>query len=393
MAMQRLKEAAEKAKIELSSTLETEINLPFITADASGPKHLSMKLTRGRFEQMVADLVDRTKGPSVQALKDSGLTTEQIDEAVLVGGSTRVPKVNELVKQLFGREPHKGVNPDEVVALGAAVQAGALAGDVKDILLLDVTPLSLGIETLGGVMTTLIARNTTIPTRKSEIFTTAADGQTSVEIHVMQGERPMARDNRTLGRFHLVGIPPAQRGVPQVEVTFDIDANGILHVSARDQGTGKEQAITITASTGLTKDEIDRMVKESEANAAEDARRREEIELRNKLDSDVYATEKLLSENRDKLGNTEIETVEAALKEAKSALEEGQAERIKAATDQLQKASFRLGELMYQRTQSAQGPTDGEGPNPEPSSGGQARGGRDDVVDAEFEETDKSDRR
>ena len=393
MAMQRLKEAAEKAKIELSSTLETEINLPFITADASGPKHLSMKLTRGRFEQMVADLIDRTKGPSLQALKDSGLTTEQIDEAVLVGGSTRVPKVHELVKQLFGREPHKGVNPDEVVALGAAVQAGVLAGDVKDILLLDVTPLSLGIETLGGVMTTLIARNTTIPTRKSEIFTTAADGQTSVEIHVMQGERPMARDNRTLGRFHLVGIPPAQRGVPQVEVTFDIDANGILHVSARDQGTGKEQTITITASTGLTKDEIDRMVKESEAHAAEDARRREDIELRNKLDADVYATEKLLSENREKLGNTEIEPVEAALKEAKSALEEGQAERIKAATDQLQKASFRLGELMYQRTQGAQTPTDGDAQNAEPSSGGQARSGRDDVVDAEFEETDKSDRR
>jgi molecular chaperone DnaK len=393
MAMQRLKEAAEKAKIELSSTLETEINLPFITADASGPKHLSMKLTRGRFEQMVADLIDRTKGPSLQALKDSGLSTEQIDEAVLVGGSTRVPKVHELVKQLFGREPHQGVNPDEVVGLGAAVQAGVLAGDVKDILLLDVTPLSLGIETLGGVMTTLIARNTTIPTRKSEIFTTAADGQTSVEIHVMQGERPMARDNRTLGRFHLVGIPPAPRGVPQVEVTFDIDANGILHVSARDQGTGKEQAITITASTGLTKDEIDRMVKESEAHAAEDTRRREDIELRNKLDADVYATEKLLSENRDKLGNTEIEPAEAALKEAKSALEEGQAERIKAATDQLQKASFRLGELMYQRTQSAQTPTDGDAQNAGPSSGGQARSGRDDVVDAEFEETDKSDRR
>jgi molecular chaperone DnaK len=393
MAMQRLKEAAEKAKIELSSTLETEINLPFITADASGPKHLSMKLTRGRFEQMAADLIDRTKGPCLQALKDSGLTPEQIDEAVLVGGSTRVPKVQELVKQLFNREPHKGVNPDEVVALGAAVQAGVLAGDVKDILLLDVTPLSLGIETLGGVMTTLIARNTTIPTRKSEVFTTAADGQTSVEIHVMQGERPMARDNRTLGRFHLVGIPPAPRGVPQVEVTFDIDANGILHVSARDQGTGKEQAITITASTGLTKDEIDRMVKESEAHAAEDARRREDIELRNKLDADVYATEKLLSDNRDKLGNAEIEPVEAALKEAKSALEEGQAERIRAATDQLQKASFRLGELMYQRTQGAQPPTDGEAQNAGPSSGGQARGGRDDVVDAEFEETDKSDRR
>jgi molecular chaperone DnaK len=393
MAMQRLKEAAEKAKIELSSTLETEINLPFITADASGPKHLSMKLTRARFEQMVADLIEKTEGPSRQALKDSGLTPEKIDEAVLVGGSTRVPKVHELVKQLFRREPHKGVNPDEVVGLGAAVQAGVLAGDVKDILLLDVTPLSLGIETLGGVMTTLIARNTTIPTRKSEVFTTAADGQTSVEIHVMQGERPMARDNRTLGRFHLVGIPPAPRGVPQVEVTFDIDANGILHVSARDQGTGKEQAITITASTGLTKDEIDRMVKESEAHAAEDARRKEEIELRNKLDADVYATEKLLSENRDKLNSSDVEPVEAALKEAKSALEEGSAERIKAAMDQLQKASFRLGELMYQRTERTQASTDGEPQGSGASSEGQARTGRDDVVDAEFEETDKSDRR
>jgi molecular chaperone DnaK len=393
MAMQRLKEAAEKAKIELSSTLETEINLPFITADASGPKHMSMKLTRGRFEQMVADLIEKTEGPSRQALKDSGLTPEKIDEAVLVGGSTRVPKVHELVKQLFRREPHKGVNPDEVVGLGAAVQAGVLAGDVKDILLLDVTPLSLGIETLGGVMTTLIARNTTIPTRKSEVFTTAADGQTSVEIHVMQGERPMARDNRTLGRFHLVGIPPAPRGVPQIEVTFDIDANGILHVSARDQGTGKEQTITITASTGLTKDEIDRMVKESEAHAAEDTRRKEEIELRNKLDADVYATEKLLNENRDKLNSSDVEPVEAALKDAKSALEEGSAERIKAAMDQLQKASFRLGELMYQRTERTQASTDGEPQGSGAGAENQARTGRDDVVDAEFEETDKSDRR
>jgi len=310
-----------------------------------------------------------------------------------VGGSTRVPKVQELVKRLFRKEPHKGVNPDEVVALGAAVQAGVLAGDVKDILLLDVTPLSLGIETLGGVMTTLITRNTTIPTRKSEVFTTAADGQTSVEIHVLQGERPMARDNRTLGRFHLVGIAPAPRGVPQIEVTFDIDANGILHVSARDQGTGKEQAITITASTGLTKDEIDRMVKEAEAHAAEDARRKEEIELRNKLDADVYGTEKLLNENRDKLSSDDIQPVEEALKEAKSALEEGSAERIKAASERLQKASFRLGEVMYQRTQRTQASGDGEPRSSEATTAGQARGGRDDVVDAEFEETDKSDRR
>jgi molecular chaperone DnaK len=286
------------------------------------------------------------------------------------------------------------VNPDEVVALGAAVQAGVLAGDVKDILLLDVTPLSLGIETLGGVMTTLITRNTTIPTRKSEIFTTAAEGQTSVEIHVMQGERPMARDNRTLGRFHLVGIPPAPRGVPQIEVTFDIDANGILHVSARDQGTGKEQTITITASTGLTKDEIDRMVKEAESHASEDERRKEEIELRNKLDSDVYATEKLLNENRDKFSDTDIQPVEEALKEAKSALEEGNADRMRAAADQLQKASYRIGELMYQRTQQTQTPGDGQQqPGAGASSSGQARGGRDDVVDAEFEETDKSDKR
>jgi molecular chaperone DnaK len=393
MAMQRLKEAAEKAKIELSSVLETEINLPFITADASGPKHLSMKLTRARFEQMVADLIEKTEGPCRQALQDAGLKPEDIDEAVLVGGSTRVPKVQDLVRRLFRREPHKGVNPDEVVALGAAVQAGVLAGEVKDILLLDVTPLSLGIETLGGVMTVLIPRNTTIPTRKSEVFTTAADGQTSVEIHVLQGERPMARDNRTLGRFHLVGIPPAPRGVPQIEVTFDIDANGILHVSARDQGTGKEQAITITASTGLTKEEIDRMVKEAEAHAAEDARRKEEIELRNRLDADVYATEKLLNENRDKLGRAEIEPVEEALKEAKKALEEGGAERIKAAAERLRKASFRLGEVMYQRAQRTQPSGDGEPQGTGAGAGGQARGGRDDVVDAEFEETDRSDRR
>jgi len=298
MALQRLKEAAEKAKIELSSTLETEINLPFVTADASGPKHLNMKLSRAKLEQMMDDIIERSKGPCIQALKDAGFTASNIDEAILVGGSTRIPKVHELVKTLFGKEPHKGVNPDEVVGLGAAVQAGVLAGEVKDVLLLDVTPLSLGIETLGGVTTRLIERNTTIPTRKGEIFTTAADNQTSVEIHVLQGERDMARDNRTLGKFQLIGIPAAPRGVPQVEVTFDIDANGIVNVSAKDLGTGKEQKITITASSGLNKDDIDKMVKEAEAHAEEDKRRREDIEIRNQADSLAYNTEKILNENK-----------------------------------------------------------------------------------------------
>ena len=289
MALQRLKEAAEKAKVELSSTLQTEINLPFITADASGPKHLVMTLTRAKLESLVMDLIERTSEPCRQALKDAGITAKQIDEVILVGGQTRMPKVQELVRDLFGREPHKGVNPDEVVAVGAAVQAAVLAGEVKDVVLLDVTPLSLGIETLGGVMTRLIERNTTIPTKKSEVFTTAADSQTSVEVHVLQGERPMGRDNRTLGKFHLVGIPPAPRGVPQVEVTFDIDANGILNVSAKDRATGKEQAITITASSGLTKDDIDKMVRDSETNAEEDKQRREEIEVTNQADSLAYS--------------------------------------------------------------------------------------------------------
>ncbi len=301
MALQRLKEAAEKAKIELSTVLETDINLPFITADQNGPKHLAMKLTRAKFEQLAEDLFQRTMGPVRQAMADAGIEAAKIDEVVLVGGSTRIPRVQQLVKEVFGREPHKGVNPDEVVAVGAAVQAGVLAGDVKDVLLLDVTPLSLGIETLGGVMTTLIPRNTTIPTRKSETFSTATDNQTSVEVHVLQGERPLARDNRTLGRFHLVGLPPAPRGMPQVEVTFDIDANGLVNVSAKDQATGKEQKISITASSGLTKDEVDSMVRDAEQHATEDQARRELIDLRNQVDALSHPVQKTLDEHRAEL--------------------------------------------------------------------------------------------
>src|SRR5215207_3432410 len=301
MALQRLKEAAEKAKMELSSVMETDVNLPFITADQTGPKHLQLRLTRAKFEQLVDELLQRTVGPTKQALSDAGVDPRKIDEVVLVGGSTRIPKVQQIVKELFGKEPHKGVNPDEVVAIGAAIQAGVLAGEVKDLLLLDVTPLSLGIETLGGVMTPLITKNTTIPTRKSETFSTAADSQTSVEVHVVQGERPLARDNRTLGRFQLVGIPAAPRGVPQIEVTFDIDANGIVNVSAKDHGTGKEQKITITASSGLNKDEVDRMMKDAESHADEDKKRKEEIEVRNRADQSVYAAEKFVSETGDKL--------------------------------------------------------------------------------------------
>src|SRR5262250_1312045 len=312
MPLQRLKEAAEKAKMELSTVMETDINLPFITADQSGPKHLQMKLTRAKFEQLVDDLLQRTVGPTKQALSDAGLDPSKIDEVVLVGGSTRIPKVQAIVKGLFGKEPHKGVNPDEVVAVGAAVQAGVLAGDVKDLLLLDVTPLSLGIETLGGVLTTLITRNTTIPTRKSETFSTAADSQTSVEVHVLQGERPLARDNRTLGRFQLVGIPPAPRGIPKIEVTFDIDANGIVNVSAKDRGTGKEQKITITASSGLSKDEVDRMMRDAESHAEEDRKRREEIDARNRADQSVYGAEKFLKESGDKLGASDRHAIESA---------------------------------------------------------------------------------
>jgi molecular chaperone DnaK len=379
MALQRLKEAAEKAKIELSSTMETEINLPFITADASGPKHMNIKLTRAKFESLVMDLLEKTLPPCQQALEDAGLKPNQIDEAVLVGGSTRIPKVQELVRNFFGKEPHKGVNPDEVVALGAAVQAGVLGGEVKDVLLLDVTPLSLGIETLGGVMTRLIERNTTIPTKKSEIFSTAADNQTSVEIHVLQGEREIARDNRTLGKFHLMGIPAAPRGIPQVEVTFDIDANGILNVSAKDMATGKQQAITITASSGLSKDEVEKMVKEAEAHSAEDKRRRQEVELRNQADALVYSTEKTLNEHREKIPVSEVNAIEGALKEAKEAIESGDMNRIREKMDLLTKASHHLAEIMYQQTASKQ--------KAESAAAG-SRAGRpeEDVVDAEFEE-------
>ncbi len=379
MALQRLKEAAEKAKIELSTAYETEINLPFITADASGPKHLNIKLTRAQFERMVADILERTLGPCERALADAGLKPTDIDEVILVGGSTRIPKVQELVKDFFGKEPHKGVNPDEVVAIGAAVQAGVLKGEVKDVLLLDVTPLSLGIETLGGVMTKLIERNTTIPTRKTEIFTTAADNQTSVEIHVLQGEREMARDNRTLARFHLEGIPPAPRGVPQIEVTFDIDADGILHVSARDKATGKEQKVTITASSGLTKEEIDRMVKEAQEHAEEDRRKREEVEMRNKLDSLVYTVEKTLNENREKIPIVELNEVENALREAKDALSSGDIGRIRTAHDKLIASSHRIAQYMYQQAQASQTQAS--------SSTQESEGkGPDDVVDAEYEE-------
>src|SRR5881398_1509858 len=335
MALQRLKEAAEKAKMELSTVMETDINLPFITADQTGPKHMNIRLTRPKLEQLVDDLLQRTVGPTKQALADAGLDPSKIDEVVLVGGSTRIPKVQTIVKELFGKEPHKGVNPDEVVAVGAAIQAGVLAGDVKDLLLLDVTPLSLGIETMGGVMTTLIPRNTTIPTKKSERFTTAADSQPSVEVHVLQGERSMARDNRTLGKFHLIGLPPAPRGVPQIEVTFDIDANGIVNVQAKDLGTGKEQKITITASSGLSKDEVQRMTKDAESHAEEDKKRRDEIELRNRADQAVYGAERMLKDTGDKIGASDKAAIESAMDAVKKANESTDAAAIQRALDQL----------------------------------------------------------
>jgi molecular chaperone DnaK len=381
MALQRLKEGAEKAKIELSTAMETEINLPFITADQTGPKHLQVKLTRAKLEQLVDDLLQRTMAPVRQALADAGVDPSKIDEVVLVGGSTRMPKVQQLVKEFFKKDPHKGVNPDEVVAIGAAVQGGVLAGEVKDVLLLDVTPLSLGIETLGGVMTTLITRNTTIPTRKSETFSTATDSQTSVEVHVLQGERPMARDNRTLGRFHLVGLPPAPRGVPQIEVAFDIDANGIVNVSAKDMATGKEQKITISGSSGLAKDEVDRMVKDAQSHAAEDQARRDLIDARNQGDALAYQVEKTLNENREKVPVGELSKIEAAIADVRKAVEGDNLQAVKAATDALQRASHAMAEALYQG-QTSQG-TRGPGPQ-----GSQSSGVRDaEVVDAEYAET------
>src|SRR5690349_23843762 len=392
MALQRLKEAAEKAKIELSSTMETEVNLPFITADQSGPKHLAMKLTRARFEQLVDPILSRLRHPVELALKDAQLDAKKIDEVVLVGGSTRIPKVQEIVKEMFGgKEPNKSVNPDEVVAIGAAVQAGVLSGEKTDILLLDVTPLSLGIETLGGVFTKLIERNTTIPTRKSEIFSTASDNQTSVEVHVLQGERPMAGDNRTLGKFHLVGIPPAPRGMPQVEVAFDIDANGIVNVSAKDMGTGREQKITITASSGLAKDEIDRMMKDAEAHSADDARKREEIEARNRLDGLVYQMEKTLSDNREKVGAVASD-VESAIAEAKKALAEGGVERLNEAFNQLQTASHKLAEALYQQAPQPGAEAGGGGEQASAAGASSSSGspGDDNVIDAEYVDVDEN---
>jgi molecular chaperone DnaK len=389
MALQRLKEAAEKAKMELSTVMETDINLPFITADQSGPKHLQLKLTRAKFEQLVEDLLQKTVGPTKQALSDAGVDPKQIDEVVLVGGSTRIPRVQQIVKDMFGKEPHKGVNPDEVVAVGAAIQAGVLAGEVKDLLLLDVTPLSLGIETLGGVLTTLITRNTTIPTRKSETFSTAADSQTSVEVHVLQGERPLARDNRTLGRFQLVGIPPAPRGVPQIEVTFDIDANGIVNVSAKDLGTGKEQKITITASSGLSKDEVERMMKDAESHAEEDKKRREEIETRNKADQAVYGAEKMLQEMGDKLAASDKSAVENAVEGVKKAIADNDVAAMNRAMDLLTQMQHKAAEALYKTagaTQGSAGSGGAEGPGSAGSTGSQgsgAQGSQGDVIDAE----------
>ena len=398
MALQRLKEAAEKAKMELSTLVETEINLPFVTADQSGPKHLAMKLSRAKFEQLVEELLQRTVEPVKRALADAGTEPSQIDEVVMVGGSTRVPRVQAIVKELFGKDPHKGVNPDEVVAVGAALQAGVLAGEVKDLLLLDVTPLSLGIETLGGVMTTLIDRNTTIPSKKSETFSTAADSQTSVEVHVLQGERPMAKDNRTLGRFHLVGLPPAPRGVPQIEVTFDIDANGIVNVFAKDQGTGKEQRITITASSGLSKDEVEKMMQEAETHSEEDKKRKEAIEARNQADQAVYGAEGMLKDAGDKLSDADKAPVESAIADLKKALESDEGEGIAQALEALTAVQHKAAEQMYKQGAAAAGPDGqatggpGESGGPEGDSAGDAPPGdatEGEVIDAEVVEEKK----
>jgi molecular chaperone DnaK len=390
MALQRLRDAAERAKIELSTTMETEINLPFITADATGPKHLVKKLTRARLEAMVEDIVKRSIEPCKLCMKDAGVDASKINEVVLVGGQTRMPMIQQLVKELFGREGHKGVNPDEVVAVGAAIQGGVLAGEVKDILLLDVTPLSLGVETLGGVTTVLIPRNTTIPTRKSETFSTASDSQTSVEIHVLQGERPVASGNRSLGKFHLIGIPPAPRGVPQIEVTFDIDANGILNVSAKDTATNKEQKITITASTGLTKEEAERMQKEAAAHSAEDKARLAEVEARNRLDNLVYQTEKVVKDNREKLADADVKAVEEAVEEAKRTLTEGGLDKLNAATENLTRASHRIAETLYKAQQTAAGTAGAHGAAGKAGDGGAPSSGQGDVVDAEFVDVDES---
>ncbi|HSE47848.1 MAG TPA: molecular chaperone DnaK [Terriglobales bacterium] len=392
MALQRLRDAAERAKIELSTTMETEINLPFITADASGPKHLVKKLTRSKLEEMVRDIIDRSLPPCKQAMKDAGIDASKIDEVVLVGGQTRMPRIQQLVKDLFGKEPHKGVNPDEVVAIGAGIQGGVLKGDVKDLLLLDVTPLTLAIETLGGVATPMIPRNTTIPTRKTETFSTAADSQTSVEVHVLQGERPMAAQNRTLGKFHLTGLPPAPRGVPQIQVTFDIDANGILNVTAKDMATSKDQKITITSSSGLSKEEVERMAKDAEAHADEDKKRREEVEARNQLDGMVYSIEKMLREHGDKISQGERGDVENALADAKKALESNDAAQMNSAREKLTAASHKLAEQMYKAQQpgATGGPEAGAGPQPgaNGSAGGQKK--KDEgVIDAEYVDVDE----
>jgi len=395
MALQRLKEAAEKAKMELSTTMETEINLPFVTADASGPKHLLMKLSRSKLEQLMEDLIERTKQPCLQALEDAGLKSGDINEVILVGGSTRIPKVQELVKSLFGKEPHKGVNPDEVVAAGAAIQGAVLSGDVKDVLLLDVTPLTLGIETLGGVFTKMIPRNTTIPTKKTEIFSTASDNQPSVEIHVLQGEREMASNNRSLGRFHLDGIPPAPRGIPKIEVTFDIDANGILHVSAKDMGTGKQQAITITGHSGLDEQEIDRMVKDAESHSVEDKKRRELVDIRNQADQMVYNMEKLLRENKDKIPEDEASLIQVEIDNTKKAAEGEDVDAIKQAMEKLSQASHKLTEMMYQ--QAAQQQAQQQAGGSQEYSGEQAQdqeqktesASEEEVIDAEVVDEEK----